>query len=156
MKIKVILTIAVILVIASMTIAATALAQSLIPASEKAREKAKVENSQAIEKANSHWVLNPPGLEKITFIHYKKDFAKPPWAGGGNKGKEAKCYDFLGKGVKWNNLPVNYIIDPDNPDGLSESFITSAISAAAEEWDANTGVELFGTYFIDKNSSWDS
>jgi hypothetical protein len=26
-------------------------------------------------------------LSKITFIHYKKGHAKPPWAGGGKKDK---------------------------------------------------------------------
>ncbi len=138
------------------TTAIAGLPGGLLPVPGKAKENAKIENSAAITKTNNDWALNPPGLESVTFIHYEKDFAKPPWAGGGDRGKEAKCYDFLGKSVKWNNLPVNYVIDPDNPDGLSESFITSAISKAAEEWDANTGAELFGTYSVDKNSSWDS
>lgn len=128
----------------------------LIPASETGRDKARADSSPAIEKVDNHLVLNPPGLEKIVFIHYKKGFAKPPWAGGGKGKKEPKCYEFLGKGVKWKTLPVGYIIDPDNPDGLNESFVTSAMSAGAEEWDAYTSAELFGSYTIDYNSSWDS
>ena len=56
----------------------------------------------------------PKGLEdkgpltKITFIHYKKDFAKPPQAGG-NKG--TSCYGYLGKGVLWKSLPQDIYIN---------------------------------------------
>lgn len=93
-------------------------------------------------------------LEKVVFIHYKKGHAKPPWAGGGKP--ETKCYDFLSKGAKWRETPVNYVVDPDNIYGLTEGFVTNAISLAAEEWDAHTSTELFGTYSIDYSSSWDS
>ena len=96
---------------------------------------------------------NPPGLEKIVFIHYKKG-AKPPWAGGG-KG-QTSCYDFLGKGVKWRTLPISYIVDPDNGDGLEESYVTMAVQAAAEEWDSHTGTELFNNVpIIDYSATWD-
>ncbi len=128
----------------------------LIPAADQAKEKAEVENSPVIEKVDEHLVLTSPGLERIVFIHYKKGFAKPPWAGGGKKPKEPACYDFLGKRVKWQELPADYVIDPDNPDGLTEDFVISAISAGAEEWDFHTSADLFGTYSIDYESSWDS
>ena len=39
-------------------------ASMLIPRAEKA-------------KSNDKAAITPPGLEKIEFIHYKKDFAKP-------------------------------------------------------------------------------
>jgi hypothetical protein len=143
-----------ILVIAVLLFSTTATAAKLIPASEKGKDKAKADNSPIIEKVDEHLVLTPPGLQRVIFIHYKKGFAKPPWAGGGKK--EPKCYDFLGKWVKWQELPVNYVIDPDNPDGLTEDFITEAIYSGAEEWDSWTSSELFGTYSIDYNASWDS
>ncbi len=106
------------------------------------------------ERAKENSKAAPPGLEKVVFIHYKKGLGKPPWAGGGKK--ESKCYDFLAKWAKWKDLPVDYVIDPDNPDGLTEDFVTSAISAGAEEWDAHTSAELFGNYSIDHNATWDS
>lgn len=105
-----------------------------------------------------------PDLEKIEFIHWKKGFAKPPCNnneicepelgenpscadcknGGNGEEPTATCYAFMGKYgkrlLKWGGLPVNYVI---NPGGLSETFVTGAISAGAEEWDANTGAELF-------------
>ena len=131
-------------------------AQMLIPASDQGREKARAENSPVIERAGNHLVLTPPGLEKVFFVHHQKDFAKPPWAGGGKDKKGSKCYAFLGKGVEWKELPVNYVTDPDNSDGLTEAFVTEAISQGAEEWDRHTSAELFGSYSVDYNASWDS
>jgi len=73
-------------------------------------------------------------LERIDIIHY----AKP---GNGEKAKTTTCYKLLG--YKWKTLPINYVINPSNPQGLSEEFITSAVSASAETWDAATSKELF-------------
>jgi len=92
-------------------------------------------------------------LEKIVFIHYKKGYGKPPGTPG--KGSEKEYYKLFGKGIEWRNLPVTYVINPGNPDGLSEEFIVSAIFASAEEWDKNTETELFGSYTIDYSASWD-
>ena len=134
-------------------------AQILIPAAEKGKENSKAaENSPNIGQTleDGDLALNPPGLEKIVFIHYRKDFAKPPWAGGGEKENKSQCYDFLGRGVKWQELSVTYVINPDNEYGLPESVVTNAISLAAEEWDFWTGAELFGPYTIDYYANWDS
>jgi len=95
----------------------------------------------------------PPQLEKKIFIHYKKDFAKPPDAGKG--AREAACYDFMAKGLKWKTLPASYVIDSDNEDGLTQAFIVNAINLSAAEWDFDTSAGLFGTYTIDQNASWD-
>ena len=58
------------------------------------------------------------------------------------------------RGMKWKSLPVSYVINPRNPFGLSEEFVTSAISAAAEEWDYHTSAELFDDkYSVDYNES---
>lgn len=141
----------------------------LIPAADQAKEKGRTDNSPAIEKAGDHWVLTTPGLEKIVLIHFAKPTCNnngicepelgenPSCADCKNDEEEptTTCYAFLG--AKWKELPVNYVIDPDNPDGLTEEFVTSAISTSAETWDAVTSSELFNdVYTIDYNSSWDS
>lgn len=136
-------------------------ASMLIPKADKGKEN-----------ANDKAPITPPGLEKVVFIHYKEGFAKPtcdndgvcePELGekkncadckNGSEG-ESTCYAFLGKGVKWKEFPVDYVVDPDNPDGLSESFVTNAIYLGAEEWDVHTNADLFGTQTIDYNLSWD-
>lgn len=161
-----------ILTVTLLAFSVMATAAMLIPASEKGRERGKADNAPVIEQVDSHWILTPPGLEKRVFIHYAKpgtECGNGICEPGENAKKcpadcaapappepEVKCYGFLGKGVKWKELPVTYVIDPDNPDGLSESFVTAAISAGAEEWDAHTSAELFGTYSVDYNASWDS
>jgi hypothetical protein len=55
------------------------------------------------------------------------------------------CYSLTGH--KWATLPVSYVINPTNTQGLSESLVTSAIYAAAETWDAATSKELFNNNY---------
>lgn len=143
--------------VAILLVSAKAASAMLIPVADKAKESSRADTAPVIEKVDKdgeHLALTPPGLEKIVFIHYRKGFAKPPWAGGGKK--ELACYDFLARWAKWKELPVDYVIDPDNPDGLTEDFVINAISLGAEEWDSHTSTELFGVYSINYNSSWDS
>ena len=142
---------------------------SMINMPEKAANQ--INNSPIIDDS----VLTPPGLEKIMFIHYKKGYGvvcdydgvcepelgENPSCADCKKNKEdpedpvSSCYTFLSNGVKWKELPVDYVIDPDNPDGLTEEFIVDAISSGAEEWDVNTSANLFGSSTIDNDSSWD-
>ena len=102
----------------------------------------------------------PKGLEdrgpltKITFIHYKKGYAKPPWAGGGKSKSEAKCYDFLAKGVKWKN-PEPYLVNPTNEDGLSKSFVQAAIDTGVSEWETYGG-NIFGAGSLDDSASYNN
>lgn len=86
-------------------------------------------------------------LERVDFIHFKK--------AGKHDGKPgaALCYKLMG--VKWNTLPAGYVINPSNPDSLSEGFVASAISTAAETWDGSTSAELFNNgYSIDYSAQY--
>jgi len=92
-------------------------------------------------------------LEKIVFIHHRKDYAKPPWAGGpggsnGDDGEEEGYYTFLAKGVKWKSLPIDIAIGP----GITESAITASMG----EWDKYTSTALFGNIYDKEDASWDS
>jgi len=108
-------------------------ASMLIPANDNAKENAKApEKSPVID---SNW-----NLERVDFIHY----VRPP-----NPAKPAKtenCYKLLG--VNWKSFPVNYTINPSNPQNLSEGFVTGAISTSAETWDAATSTELLNDAYI--------
>jgi len=89
--------------------------------------------------------------EKITFIHYKDGKIKPIT----NPAKPSvnTCYKLLG--VKQQGTVI-YVINPTNEDGLSESFVSSAIFLSAEEWDKYTSKELFNNiYSIDYSANWD-
>jgi len=87
---------------------------------------------------------NGKDIERVDFIHYYK--AK----GGGNSAKAASCYKLMG--VKWGALPVSYVINPTNSQGLSVDFITATMSTSAETWDAATSKELFNNAFTTNNS----
>jgi len=122
-----------------LAVSGVAAASMMIPAADQAKEKAKApEKSPAI---GENW-----DLERVDFIHY----AKPASPG---KTKTETCYKLLG--VKWKSLPVDYVINPANPDELTEEFVTSAISISAETWDDATLSELFNdAYTIDYTAQY--
>lgn len=130
--------------LALMLLSFTAAASMLLPANDKARENAKApENSPVISETDSgEWEL-----DRVDFIHY----AKPV-----NPGKPAKadaCYKLMG--IKWPSLPVSYAVNPLNPDGLSEDFVTANLAASAETWDAATSAELFNdAYTVDYTAQY--
>lgn len=127
----------------------------LIPESSQAGEKIK---SQGNDKTPPGLKKIPPGLEKIVFIHYKKGHAKPDNPGKSNKSPkpsgESKCYDFMGKGVKWNTFNIECLIDPAGS-GLNDEIVESVMSAGALEWDDYTSTPLFGNFIVTPNLSWD-
>jgi len=104
-------------------------------------------SNQGAEKSKA------PDLEKIEFIHWKKDFAKPE---GAKAPKPPSCYKFLTPTkIKWKTLPVNYVINPTNPQNLAESFVNSAVSTSAETWDAATSKELMNdVYTVDYTATY--
>jgi len=74
-------------------------------------------------------------LEKVTFIHYKKDNLKPITA-------TTNCYKFLAKNAKWKtNEP--YYVNPTNGDRLPEDFILNSVNNGVTEWE-NYGGNIFG------------
>jgi len=83
----------------------------------------------------------------VDFIHYLKP------ENPGKTPKTETCYKLMG--VKWPSLPVSYVINPENPQNLTQDFVTSAISAAAETWDKETASELFNnTYAVDSGARY--
>jgi len=91
-----------------------------------------------------------PNLEKIEFIHYKKDFAK---AGKERNPRAQICYKLLG--IKWKSLPVGYVINPTNPQGLDGAFIENTVKTSAETWDAATSKELMkNSYIVDSTAAY--
>ncbi len=112
--------------IAALLLSLTAAASMIVPANDNAKQ-----NSQAI---------GPNGdIERVDFIHYAKPTAHPSGP------KAAACYKLMG--VKWKSLPVNYVINPSNPQGLSEQFVASTVSTGAETWDNATTAELFNNAY---------
>ena len=93
-----------------------ATASMKIPVNENASGAPAPEKSPAI---GDGWEL-----ERVDFIHY----AKPPTTG--KTPKAGSCYKLTG--YKWKSLPVSYVINPANPQGLTQDFISSTIAASME------------------------
>ncbi|MFH1822804.1 MAG: hypothetical protein ABH830_03830, partial [Patescibacteria group bacterium] len=114
-----------------------------IPVSEVAKQRAKAPEKSPV--INEDWEI-----DRIDFVHYARPEkpskpARPP--------KEETCYKLLG--IKWGSLPVNYVINPINNDGLSSSTVAANISAAAETWDSFTSSELFNnSYAVDYSATY--
>ncbi|MDI6738399.1 MAG: matrixin family metalloprotease [Nanoarchaeota archaeon] len=130
--------------LAVMLLSFSAAASMLIPANENARNNARApEKSPVIsETPTGEWEL-----ERVDFIHYAKpsSAAKPL--------RTDTCYKLMG--VTWPSLPVSYAINPSNPDGLTEEFVTSAFALSAETWDAATSAELFNdAYTVDYTAAY--
>lgn len=84
-------------------------------------------------------VVNEKNTKRIDYVHKLKPSPTIKKSG-------ETCYSFLG--AKWPALPVKYVINPSNSQGLSRSFIKSAISTSAETWDKVIGKELFNDNFV--------
>ncbi len=78
-------------------------------------------------------------LSKITFIHYKKQNAKP--TGSGTSGK-TDCFGYIARGLKW-KTNEGFYVNPVNSYGLSESFMKSAADNGISQWETAAG-NIFG------------
>jgi len=103
--------------------------------------------------------VNTASVEKITATTQTDE---EPAKGGipgppeDKEDKEEGEYKLIRKGLKWKDTPVSYFINPRNPQGLTEEFVASAVSASVEEWDYHTSTELFDDiYVIDYDATFD-
>jgi len=140
----------IITIIFSLSLAYLGVAQAgmLIPNSDRAKERAKAPKKSPV-------ITDGWELERVDFIHY----VKPDNPGSGKPDKPGKpdkgdsCFKLMG--VKWKSLPVSYVINPTNNDGLSENFVAQTISSSAETWDNATTAELLNdSYSIDYSQEY--
>ncbi|HID19379.1 MAG TPA: matrixin family metalloprotease [Methanophagales archaeon] len=118
-------------VIIVFSVAATATV--LIPSMAKVEEKTE---SPTLDKQA------PPDLQKVVFIHYKKD--KGSGRGGDGKGPKApKCYDFIGKNVRWKNAENYYVSSALDKDVIDDSVNT---------WNSETSSSIFGSSSVGEHT----
>src|SRR3989338_10448497 len=79
-------------------------------------------------------------VEGLMFI-YRKENAKPPWAGGGGGG--STCYSFLAKGAKWKNLEP-WVVNPANTQGLNNSFVSGNLALDIQKWEDKSLTNIVG------------
>jgi len=129
------------------TVLATLVVAGVVAAQAVERNPATVVPSGQTVLVPDKAIDNSPALEKIVYIHYKKDFAKPDNSPPAGKTKLPSCYGVLSKGAKLTTTE-NLVVSPD--------LNLSAILDSANEWDSKTSPALFGSYTIDSTANWDS
>jgi len=97
-------------------------------------------------------------LSKITFIHHRKAYGKPPWAGGGKgngggKKEEQGYYEYIAKGAKW-KTQEDFELNPNcNDSTATETIITNAVDSGLDEWETaggTTELSIFGNLYINE------
>lgn len=123
--------------------------------------------STALAQKPTHSVTLPPRAQEVASGVYALGSAVDPQSGkvvqgymivrnrpetarggshgsGGGGAKTDPCYAFLAKGAKWKTTE-DYVIDPTNNDGISASDVATAITTAANTWDAQVAATIFGS-----------
>jgi len=88
-------------------------------------------------------------LSKITFIHYRKNFAKP--SPDRSKGSGGSCYTYISSGAKW-KAPADYIVNPTGSN-LDSTYVRQTIDQGVAEWEKYGGQNIFGSGYSDLTAS---
>lgn len=89
-------------------------------------------------------------VEGFMFVDYKKENAKPPWAGGGGGGA-TKCFSFLANGAKWKTLEP-WVVNPANTEGLTDSFVFGNLGADILKWEDASSTNIVGSGSINTST----
>jgi len=96
-------------------------------------------------------------LSKVTFIHYRRGHARPPWAGGGGgKKKDKGLYAYIAKGARWREVEP-FVLNPTCDDDLDDSKVKDAVSAGMLEWESaggNATLEIYGELSLDHTADY--
>jgi len=122
----------------------TVVSATFLPIPDQAKDNGKPENSQVIEVMDEGWSVTPSGLERMVFVHY----VKPDKPGKPDKADKTACYDFLGRGVMWKELPIDLVVNDELP--------ASSIFMSGEEWEAATSMHLIDMYLLDGLADFDT
>src|SRR3989344_7895674 len=121
-------------------------------------------NGKAVVNIPAHAVEVSPGLYDLgkTFdeqsgkvvqgyaiYKYKDGYAKGgiPGAPGGGSGTSS-CYTFLAKDAKWKGTPESYIVDTNNSDGLSDSYVRNNIAFDIQKWEDASSYNILGNEIV--------
>jgi len=105
--------------------------------------------SNNVYKLGNSTDSNGRNVEGFAIVRYDKNFAKPPWAGGGDKGGSgdtgtSSCYEFLAKDAKWKS-EENWIINTANIRGLESGYLLDNMSLNIDKWEeAATDTSILG------------
>jgi len=84
-------------------------------------------------------------VEGLMIVRYRRDYEKPPWAGGGKNGGRARnqCYAFLAKGAKWKSVEP-WLVNAVNAEGLSDIFVRDNLMSDIAKWESFGSADILG------------
>lgn len=130
------------------TVALQAVATPNENANDKAHEKATFQiPKNAVEIAPGIFSLgtiesNGLILEGIMSLHHRNGHTGGP---GGNTSGEIECYSYtFGKQLQWRELE-NWIVNPTNNAGLTQTEVINTLDAGISEWESYVAPDILGT-----------
>ncbi len=81
-------------------------------------------------------------LERVQFIHYRRGFARPPWAGGG--AGTSSCYAFIANGAGWTS-PEPWEVYNGSDDGVTQGELSSRVDWSLQDWEDAAGASIVGS-----------
>lgn len=82
-------------------------------------------------------------VEGIMAFHHRAGHDKGPGGSGSDSDEKNTCYSLLAKGAKWKSIE-NWIVNPANSEGLSDTFLLDNLSADIAKWETEAGTDIFG------------
>lgn len=92
-------------------------------------------------------------LNKITFIHYKKNKVKGGVPARIKPTPASTCYGFLSNGARWKTVEP-YVVNPNNISGLTSEKIVEGMERGVNEWERYGG-NIFGTVSLGSSAVYD-
>ena len=81
-------------------------------------------------------------LEGIMSLHHRNGHTGGP---GGDTSGETECYSYsFGKQLQWNGVE-NWVVNPSNNAGLTETEIMDTLNEGISEWESHAGTNILGT-----------
>lgn len=134
----------------SLTLPTSVIAAPNENANDKAHEKATFQiPTNAVEIAPGIYSLgtiesNGLILEGIMSLHHRVGHTGGG-PGGGDTSSETQCYSYVfDKQLQWNALE-NWVVNPSNNAGLTETEIMDTLNAGVSEWESHSEAEILGT-----------
>jgi hypothetical protein len=82
-------------------------------------------------------------LERVQFIHFRRGFQKPPWAGGGNGGNDtSSCFAFIARGAAWNSAEPWEVFNGTTD--VTQADLWDKVDTALDDWEAAAGWDIAG------------
>lgn len=93
-------------------------------------------------------------LSQVVFIHHRRAYVRPAWAGGGTRDNDKGSFTYMSRGMRWKVLEDVYV-NPTNLGGMGETFVVNSMAGALDEWETYGGT-IFGDLLVSYSASFNN